>query len=465
MTEESSPFGNIVRTVVALAILSVGVGGLAIMIGIGSGAAATAPVEEDEAPRVETAEVRFQRQGLDLDVDGVVVPRREIAVGAEVGGRVVEKAEVCEAGKYVRKGTLLLKIDPRDYQFEVSRLEKERDQAIASLREQAVEETNTKELIKLAAETLALKQREIARLEKLAERGAAYVTDSQMDAERGNELVARNAKVTLENQLRSVQTRRSRLEAALQLVQTRLDKANVDLDRTMIKAPIDGMIVKDFVEEDAYLAPGTIVATIEDVAQCDVRCNLRMEELYWIWNQGDQANMSEDATSARDYTLYPTKTTVVYTLGDREYSWEGVLTRYDGIGLDETTRTVPCIVVVKEPNKVRESGAETSQAVQGPRALVRGMYVQLIIHVQPRTALLQVPEDAIRPGNRVWRVRNGKLNTIRVRVVSVMNHQAVIETVREEASDGLRAGDHVVTSPMASVFDDMPVRVQLGKRP
>ncbi|MBN2217465.1 MAG: HlyD family efflux transporter periplasmic adaptor subunit, partial [Pirellulales bacterium] len=251
------------------------------------------------------------------------------------------------------------------------------------------------------------------------------------------------------------------------LVEANLDKARLNLARTQITAPVDGVVVQDLVEADGYVAPGTVVVRIEDVSQCDVRCNLRMDELDWIWRQPARAAAveHEPGSAAHDYSLPPTPTTVIYRLGDRRYEWDGVLTRYDGIGLDETTRTVPCIIVVEEPTRVREAGADASGVSRGPRALVRGMYVDLVIHAQPHLSLLEVPEQAIQPGNKVLRVQDGKLNIIPVQVVSVMNGRAVIRVKQRAPLHGekdkqLRPGDQVVITPPSDIEEDMPVRVE-----
>jgi len=463
MADETSRWAKVVKTAATLAILMVGISGLAVMVVLGKPEPPTTEPEKIEAPPVTTALVTRQEKNLAINVDGVVVPFREIAVAAEVGGQVLRKSDVCDAGRYVRKGTLLIEIDARDYKIEVRRLEKELEQAEVNLRELDIEETNTKQLTALAKDSLELQRKEVARLEQLAKQGKNYVTESAIDVERRTELTARNALVTLENQLRTIASRREGSTAALGLVQANLDKVRLNLARTKITAPIDGMIIQDLVESDGYVAPGTVVARIEDVSQCNVRCNLRMDELFWIWNQASGATPTEQdlETAARGYSLPPTPTTVTYKLGDRRYEWDGVLARYDGIGVDETTRTVPCIVVVTQPNKVRELGADAAQVARGPRALVRGMYVELTIHARPQAPLLEVPEDAIKPGNRVWRVRDGKLNVIPIHVISVMDGHAVVR-VKENS---LSPGDQVVTSPMSAVYEDMPVRVKAEATP
>ena len=97
-------------------ILTVGVAGYLILSREGKAPAETA--EEDQAPLVETRQAEAHDGGLDIRVDGGVVPYREIELAAEVDGRIIEKEEVCRAGSYVKGGTLLLKIDARDYELE-----------------------------------------------------------------------------------------------------------------------------------------------------------------------------------------------------------------------------------------------------------------------------------------------------------------------------------------------------------
>ncbi len=82
------------------------------------------PVRAEEqilAPIVETVVVAPHDGGLDIAVDGVVVPFREIDLSAEVSGRIAQKSAICRAGTYVTKGTPLIEIDARDYELEAER--------------------------------------------------------------------------------------------------------------------------------------------------------------------------------------------------------------------------------------------------------------------------------------------------------------------------------------------------------
>jgi len=442
------------RIILPLLIIAAGIGGF-FVLGLKQ-PMARQPDTGPKIPGVATVPVRAGADELDIETDGVVVPYREIQLAAEVAGRITKKAEVCRAGRFVRKGELLIEIDPRDYDLEVRRLNQELQQADVTIQELDVEVENTKNLIELADDKLELQKREMARLEKLDEKN--FVTDSQLDLERQNELAARNALVTLRNQLGLLKTRRERLESAKEFTTLRIEKAKLDRQRTQITSPIDGMVVQDSVELDAYVNIGAPLVLIEDTSRVEVKCHLRMDQLYWILRQSISANnAAAEIDAMRGYQIPATPTTVVYQLGNRRYAWDGVLSRYDGIGLNETTRTVPCRVTVERPRAVRALGGGSVDASwAGPRALVRGMYVNLIIRAKPHQAFWEIPERALRPGNVVWRVRDGRLDIVEVRIVEVEEKMVLLD------ADGskLVAGDRIVVSPLASVMDGMAVQEQ-----
>jgi RND family efflux transporter MFP subunit len=438
------------RIALPLAILAGGVAGFVALAGQRQAPQRNIS-QAAEAPLVETVAVAPLEGGLDIEADGLVVPFREIRLSAEVGGPITYKAEECRAGRFVTQGTVLYEIDRRDYELEQTRLQKELDQADVTLEELEVESANTQRLITLAEQELKLQQGELQRLLRL-DRGV--VTQSAVDQARRQELIAQNSLTTLNNQLNLLNTRRARLQGAKEFVAAQLEKADLDLARTKIVAPIDGVVVEDLVEKDSYVQAGTELVRIEDTSKAEVRCSLMMEDLFWIWQQSPEGAVATGVENMRsDYRLPPTPVTVTYRVGGQSFTWDGVLDRYDGIGLDERTRTVPCRVVVENPRVVRSAGSETTT---GPPALVRGMYVTLEVHVRPDLPLLGIPAQAVRPGNVVWTVQEGML---RVNQVDVAKRSGETVLVRADQSS-LSAGDRAVVSPLASAHDDMPVREQ-----
>ncbi len=403
------------------------------------------------APLVETVVVKPYQGGLDITIDGVVVPFREIDLSAEVSGRIAKKSEDCRAGRYVTRGTALIEIDARDYALEVERLTRELNQAAVTLEELDVEISNTQSLLKLSRAQLSLQRKELERQQSLAAK--RIVADSELDKVKREELAAINSSLTLDNQVLLLKTRRGRLESACDLWRSQLARANLDLDRTKISAPIDGVIIREMIEEDSYVQKGTSLAKLEDTSAVEVKCNLKMEELSWLWSQSPSQTSDAAGSPVRDYQIPPAPVTIGYQLGGHRYTWQGVLSRFDGIGVDERTRTVPCRVLVAEPREVRDSADATARNV-GPPALVRGMYVTVNVHAQPTVALLAIPQRAVQPGNIVWQVSEGRLSVRRIHVADTADDRVLIYS----DAAGVQPGMKLVCSPLAVATDGMVVR-------
>ena len=339
-----------------------------------------------------------------LEADGVVVPYREIQLATQVAGRIAHKSPYCRAGNYVEQGQVLFQIDDRDYMLEVSRHSKQLEQSLLQLEEVDVDIQNVGELIEIAQEDLQLQLKEYNRLKRLED--GQVITATDVDRAQRSVLMARSTLTQLSGQFATLGKSKYRMQAGTELAGIQLEKARLDESRTTVTAPVSGVIIRELVEEDSFAQKGAPLVTIEDTSHVEVKCNLRMDDLYWIWNQ--QANRpapgSGDEVAANEYQLPETPVDVMYELVGRAggtYHWKGRLERYDGLGLDQETRTVPVRIVVDQPHRDRVAGDS------GPSTLVRGMYVTIMIRCRPVSPLVRISERAVQPGNRVWFVTPG----------------------------------------------------------
>lgn len=487
---------------VPLVILALGVGAYLALTGKTPPRVTSAP---ETVPLVETLQVLPHTKGLDLEADGVVVPFRDIELSAEVAGKILKKAEACRAGQFVTAGSTLFEIDPSDYELEVQRLKDQLAQAEANIAETEVELNNTWSMIELAREEHELQRNELARVQRLAPRA---MSESEVDKAKRSEWLSRNTLATLRNQIDSTTSRQSSLRKAKELVATQLRKAQLDVARTVVVAPVSGMVVRNIVEQDGFVQKGALLAVIEDTSKVEVKCSLRMDDLMWLWGQNrslpasdsphraapvrsasasdseskEQAAESTVLTSApeleaianaahisalpRSYELPNADVTVTFQPqgSDVRFIWEGTLSRYDGHGLDERTRTVPCRVVVDRPREVR---VESGPGIAPPRALMRGMFVSIRIHAEPQASFVRVPEAALQPGKRVLRVRDNKLQIVGPLMLAqlVDDHCDDCEktTARKSwivhvSKQELQPGDHIVSSPLPTAYQGMPVK-------
>lgn len=361
--------------------------------------------------RLPPADVRMVRAldeiggKLDLEIDGVVVPFRELQVAAEVEGRITYKDPACRAGSFVEQGQLLCRIDAADYELDVQRLTQVVEQEYEAIRELDQELANSRRLLEVAARDLKLQTRELERLQSLP---GGFASETELDLARRAQLQAEQSEVMTENQLNLLQQRRRRLESAERLANVQLEQAKLNVARTEIRAPVSGVIVREEAELNSFVNRGSVIIAMEDTSQVEVAVNLRMDQLFWVLDQqgiGNADGGTGQRPTQQSYELPETSCTVQFELAGRAeelYTWQGRLLRYDGIGLDEQTRMAPVRIVVDNPSRFRRSDG-TSGTVAGPSALIRGMFVSVILHINPRTPLVLIPALALQPGQRTWK--------------------------------------------------------------
>ncbi|KAA1257597.1 multidrug resistance protein MdtN [Rubripirellula obstinata] len=343
---------------------------------------------------------------LALEIDGTVVPFQEAKVAAEVAGRVTMKSEKCEAGQYVQQGDLLMKIDNTDYKIEVERLTRQKEQEYQSLREIDQEMANAQRVIKITEDDVKLQMKEVKRQSSLPK---GYASRGDIEKAQRSLNAAQQQLISAENNLNLLRQRRVRLEASEQLAATNLRAAEVNLARTEIRAPIEGVIVSEEADVNTFVSRGQMLVVIDDTSKAEVASSMRMDQLYWVLDQGAEKVNGISPKMSRSYDLPETPALIEYQISGREntvYRWKARLLSYNGIGLDNDTRTVPVRIVVDDPQTmVDENGkpvevSRTNQAAAS--ALVRGMYVRVKLLITPQTPLVVIPARAIRPGNRVF---------------------------------------------------------------
>lgn len=405
------------------------------------------PEESDNKDWLQTVSVfdavEFDGK-LEIDVSGMVEPHREIEMAAQVTGDVLEKADICRAGNYVTKGTLLITIDPVSYDLTYQRLEAEKAQAEANIVELEQELANLSDSIELLQVEYNLQKQEY---ERKLEAGSA-LSASERDAALRTLNAAERQLMELKNNKRLSESRRVRLQTGIDLSDVRLKEAQLNKDRCLFRAPFDGVIVSDPVEKGDHVTVGKTVVVMEDTSRADVKCNLRFEQLQQVvkYQIPDSRYIREPMAA---YQLPPTPVDITRKSDDGQMvKWAGTLDRFDGIGVDAQTKMIPCRVVVENP---------VSDLAGQPRALVRGMFVTVTIpldvYQEDDEALLMFPAIAVRPGNYVWAVVDGKLRRHKVEVLDRKNtedpearNRMVVARVKREL---LTAGMSIVTSPLA----------------
>ena len=277
-----------------------------------------APIEIPP-PRVRVLEATSGDMQLEIRSQGTVEARTEAELVSEVSGAITWVSGQFEPGGFFRRGEVLLRVDPRDYELAVASAEAQLAQArVAMAREKA--------------------EAEIARDEwnEIGEGTASPLT-------------------LREPQLAEARARVGAAEAALA-------KTQLDLERTGIKAPFSGRLRSQRVDLGEFVNRGTPLATIYSVDRAEVRLPVPDSDLAYV----DLPLGAQPGSSGPRVTL-------TTEFAGKTHSWEGRIVRTAG-AIDPQTRMVDLIAQVANPYDTSNGrpplsvGLFVDAAVEGKKA-------------------------------------------------------------------------------------------------
>jgi len=197
-----------------------------------------------------------------------------VNMAPEVAGRIAELHVV--DNQYIRKGDLLLVIDPTNYAIAVSQAEAAVQQAQASI--ESIDAQTTVQHASIDANqaqqereqaALMFAQQQADRYQDLAKRGAGSLQNAQQFASQLNQQQAalRAAEQVLnqvKRQLESLKAQRLGAEATLAQSKAQLRQAKVNLERTRIVSPVDGYVTNLLAQLGNYVNVGVNTISLVD---------------------------------------------------------------------------------------------------------------------------------------------------------------------------------------------------------
>jgi len=181
----------------------------------------------------------WMTSGKTVSTDNAAVKQDIVSVAAQVNGPVVEIA--VKNGDRVKRGQLLFRIDPQPYRVALEQAEAQLAAARLQTRQLNTQAAGTGADIVGAQAQLEIDRRTLARQSELLKQG--FTTRSAHD-----DAVAEVRKS--ETALQDARARAANAQAAIApgeqpsiaLAQAAVDKARLDLSRTDVRAPMDGII-------------------------------------------------------------------------------------------------------------------------------------------------------------------------------------------------------------------------------
>ena len=382
---------------------------------------------------VETMTVKAENINMTIEAYGTVKAREALKLVAEVRGRIVKIDSSFKEGSFVKKGTALIKIDPRTYRLEVERRRVQVSQAEAELMRLEQEVNNLKASIKIAKSDVSLAQNEFTRLEKLISKNV--IAQTTLDKAEQRYLSSLERLQGLENQMALTGPLKDQYEAQRDMANVSLKQAKLDLERSTIVAHTDSWVLEKGVEEGQHVNAGQYLGSIYRDRALDIEVRIPVKELKWFPPDMSQESMPE--------------VKIILGIEDNSLSWKGRVARIKA-QMDQRTRTLPVVVEVDDDKK---AGKNRDNHSMGSVFLRPGTFVTVIIKGRKIEKAFLLPRHVVHIGDVVYTVKDNKL---KVQPVSIL--RSFKETVFIDK--GLETGDLVITTPLSGAADGMLVRVK-----
>ena len=353
-----------------------------------------------------------------LHLLGTVKPFKEAELSAKQAGPVSNIQTGIELGTRIQSDQLLAEIDPAPFRIEVEYRKALLDRSMAERSKADLVRKHQKLLININLEKVRLAQAEWSRLKGLFKR--ELTTEQKMD---NTELLVRRAQEELQNAERIFEEAKGQFAISVSNVsasKAELDRANQALKDTQIRAPFKGVISEKLVNIGEVVTSGKVLFRLIDDET--VRILIRAQ--------------------ARDIVLVRSGQNVTVQVDGLENVFHGHVAHIGPIA-DARTRTFPIEVLVKNLNKNR---------------LLPGMFARAIIPLRSYSSAILVPRAAVtfKAGEKPFVfVVDDPSGTVRKRSLEISREFGS----RLLVSDGLRAGDQLVTSGQHLLKENAKVRI------
>ena len=384
---------------ICLAIL---VGGILVTAIIFS----TEPEAESEGATIETAilvDVVTAEKGTfapTIVATGTVQPVEDVILSPLVPGQIVRRDPAFTPGGFVKKGEVLLQIDPSDYR-----------------------------------NTLELRKSELLQSETAlaTEMGRQQIAEQDLQLINNDSLFGDNPLSDNETQLVLRKPQLNAVKATIEAARASMNQAQLNLDRTTIRAPFDAHILTQNVTVGSQVAQGDDLGRIVGTESYWVTATVPVSRIQWL-KFPDSEEEKGSVVHIENPSAWPSGT-----------QRQGYLDRQIG-ALDNQTRLARVLVRVEDP-------LATSDELQGAPKLMIGTFVEVNIEADSIPNVVRLDRDLVRSNQTAWVMKDNLLEIRELDIILTDNQYAYIRS-------GLQDGDKVVTTNLSTVSNGVELRTR-----
>lgn len=235
-----------------------------------------------------------------VSATGTVNPVTAVQVGSQVSGQIKEL--FADFNSEVKKGQVIARIDSDSFRLRVNQAMADLDAARATVLTQRANVSALQAELSRSKVNFGDAERELRRNRELFEKN--FVSASALDKARAAHDAAREQVNTAQAQLAAGRAHVTNVEALVKQREAQLAQAKVDLERTTIRAPVDGIVVKKSVEPGqtvaASLQAPELFVIAQDLRQMQVDTSIDEAEIGRV-REGQAATFTVDSFPGRTF--------------------------------------------------------------------------------------------------------------------------------------------------------------------
>ncbi|MCK5311048.1 MAG: efflux RND transporter periplasmic adaptor subunit [Desulfobacteraceae bacterium] len=413
-------FSRSIRAVIVLAI--------AISIAVFLVAIKAEPEKKEPKKAAPLAEVIIAKPSsivMKVEAFGTVKPRKSVKMTAEVSGKIDYISPLFAEGSFVEKDVLLVKIDSRSYRLNRDACIVNIRQAKADIARLKQEIVNYKADIVLAEGNLKLSTKEFNRMTKLSK--GNYASKNQLDSAEMAHLQATMQVQTINNQLALTDSVMEQKLSVLKMAEVELEKADLALEKTELKARFEGYVMDKFIEEGEYVGTGQALGHIYLKSKLDVDVRIPLEKMRWLDSVMKNGSMPQVDIK------------IAGPAGNDSSLWYGKVVRVKA-NIDERTRTLPMTIEI-----------DNIDNDNGLYKLRPGTFVKCSIKGEKYDNIFILPRYLLKK-NALFLIENNKLARKEVKVLRKFEEEVYVQS-------GLKEGDKILSVPIPGATEGMNVKL------
>ncbi|OBS93093.1 acriflavin resistance protein [Vibrio cyclitrophicus] len=388
----------------------------------------------DRARLVETLSLEQQLIAPLAVGFGKVVPKVEWKAIAEVTGQIVYRHPDLDKGQVIPAGTVVLKVDPLDYELKLIQAEADLKSSQTSLAKLNQEEDNLNQTLKIEKNRLVISNKELQRKQDLRKKG--LTSQSDVDLQQQSALSQQKLVLDIANQITLMPDEKRVAEAVIKVNVSKVKEAQRSLDKTTITLPRAMRIAQVDIEQNQVVNLQQEMFVAHGINIMEVEAQLSIHDMQTLASSFTQ--FPRDAAGIPTPDQAPIKASVQLNSGSLNLSWPAKVARISET-VDENQATAGIILeIAQDYSQLRPSNATP---------LVNGMFVKAEIEGVANLSWV-LPERALH-GDKIYLMDdNSRLKMVNVEVLYRRDNQVVV-------NGELQTGDKLVLNDLLPAIEGM----------